>query len=50
MLTKLIMFLCHIEYKRHKQPIFYIRGIDKDYPKYLLYTENKDTYRRMNKF
>jgi hypothetical protein len=50
MLTKVIMFLCHIHYKKYNQPIFYIRGKEKDYPKYLLYTENENVYRRMDKF
>lgn len=50
MLSKLIMFLCSIHYKKHGKPIFYIKGTGKDYPKYLLYTENEAVYRRMDEF
>ena len=50
MLVRLIMWLCHIQYKRYKEPIYYIKGTGKDYPKYLLYTENPSTYDRMDRF
>lgn len=50
MLEKLIMWLCHIEYKRFGQPIFYIKGIEKDYPRHLLYTEDESVYKRMDNF
>ena len=49
-LVRLIMWLCHIECKRYKQDIFFIKGTGKDFPKYLLYTENINTYNRMDKF
>ena len=50
MLVKLIMFLCHIHYKKVKAPILYIRGKGKSYPRYLLYTEDENVYKRMNNF
>lgn len=50
MIARIIMFLCSIEYRKNKKPIFYIRGNGKDYPKYLLYTENENVYKRMNEF
>lgn len=50
MLGKIIMFLCSIHYKKYKQPIFYIRGTGKQYPRYLIYTENENVYKRMDKF
>lgn len=50
MIIRLIMFLCHLKYKQDGNDIFYIRGTDKHYPRYLLYTENKNTYNRMDKF
>ena len=49
MLAKLIMWLCHIKYKKFGFPIFYIRGTGEDYPKYLIYTENENVYRNMDK-
>ena len=48
MIAKLIMFLCRLQYKKYKKPIFYIKGTNKDYPRYLLYTEDKSTYERMD--
>lgn len=50
MLIKLIMFLCHIEYKASSYPIMFIEGNKKDDGKYLLYTENKNVARRMKDF
>lgn len=50
MLAKIIMFLCSMHYKKHKKPIFYIKGNGKDYPKYLIYTENENVYKRMDNF
>ena len=41
---------CHIGYKKHGMPIFYIKGLKKDYPKYLLYTEDENVYQRMDRF
>jgi hypothetical protein len=50
MIHKLIMWLCHIKYKSYKKDVFYIKGTDGDYPKYLLYTENENVYKRMDRF
>lgn len=56
MITKIIMFLCKIEHKRIKKEnnqniqILSIKGNGKDYPKYLLYTEDENVYKRMDKF
>lgn len=51
--VRLIMFLCHIEYKRHKkfkEDFIYIKGTGKQYPRFLLYTEKENVYKRMNDF
>jgi hypothetical protein len=50
MIAKIIMFLCHLQYKKYKQPILYIKGTGKEYPHYLLYTEDKNVYKRMDEF
>lgn len=50
MIERLIMWLCHIKYHKYGMPIFYIKGHEKDYPKYLLYTEDENVYKRMDKF
>jgi len=50
MLIKLIMFLCHLQYKKFKKPIFYIKGTEDRYPRYLLYTENENVWKRMDDF
>lgn len=50
MLANIIMFLSSIYYKKYNKPIMYIKGTGKQYPCYLLYTENEDVYRRMDKF
>lgn len=49
MIDKFIMWLCHLRYKKYGMPIFYIKGTGKDYPKYLVYTENEFVYNRMDK-
>lgn len=48
MIDRIIMWICHIKYKKYGKPIFYIKGIDKEYPKYLLYTENERVYQKMD--
>ncbi len=48
MIDKIIMWLCHIRYKKYGMPIFYIKGIECQ--KYLLYTENENVYQRMDRF
>lgn len=50
MIDRLIMWLCHRKYKKFGMPILDIKGIGKDYPKHLLYTENENVYQRMDKF
>ena len=48
LIDKLIMWLCHKRYKHYGMPIFYIKGLEKDYPKYLIYTESETVYRKMD--
>ena len=48
MISKLIMWLCSIQYEKYGKSIFYIKGTGKDYPKYLLYTEQKNVADRMD--
>jgi hypothetical protein len=50
MILKLVMWYIHKLYVKHKMPIFYIKGTGKHYPRYLLYTEDENVYRRMDKF
>lgn len=49
MIDRFIMWLCHLRYKRYGMPIFYIKGTGKDYPKYLVYTENENVYKKMDR-
>lgn len=50
MITRFVMWLLHRKYIKYGKPIFYIKGTDKDYPKYLLYTEDCRQYARMDGF
>lgn len=50
LICRFVMWLMHTRYVKIGEPIFYIRGVGKDYPKYLLYTEDETVYRRMDKF
>lgn len=50
MALKIVMWWLHRQYVKTGKPIFYIKGIKEDYPKYLLYTEDSDVYQRMNEF
>ena len=43
MISNIIMWLCHIQYKKHGKSLLYIKGLGKDYPKSLLYTEREGT-------
>ncbi len=36
-----IMLLCAIEYRKHRDNVLLIKGEDKDYPKYLVYTNDE---------
>ena len=49
-ISKIIMFLYHIQYKKVKRPILYIRGSGRSYPDYMLYTEDACVYQRMEEF
>ena len=49
MIDRLIMWLCHIKYKKYRMPIFYIKGTGEDFPKYLIYTENEFVDKKMDK-
>lgn len=49
-LTEMIMLILHRMYVKTGNDIMYIRGVGKDYPKYLLYTENPNVYKRMDDF
>jgi hypothetical protein len=49
MIDRFIMWLCHLRYKRYGMPTFYIKGTGKDYPKYLVYTENENVYKKMDR-
>jgi hypothetical protein len=49
-IADIIMFLCSILYKKHTEPILYMRGTGDKYPRYLLYTEDENIYKRMDKF
>lgn len=50
MILRFVMWYLHIRYKKQKDDIFYIKGTEKQYPKYLLYTENENVYKRMDDF
>ena len=50
MVANIIMFLCRLQYKKYHKAIFYIKGTKEKYPRYLLYTEDKNVYERMDKF
>jgi hypothetical protein len=49
-MLRVIMFLCSILYKKYNKPILYIKGTGKDYPRYLLYTQDENVYKRMDEF
>ena len=48
MITKLVMWWIHRQYLKYGMPIFYIRGTDSDYPRYLLYTEEPRVYAKFD--
>lgn len=49
-MKRFVMWWLHRQYKKYGKAIFYIKGTGKYYPKYLLYTENINVYRRMEDF
>lgn len=48
MIERFIMWYLHKQYMKYGMPTYYIRGTDKDFPRYLLYTENEVMYRRFD--
>lgn len=48
MITRLVMWWIHRQYLKYGEPIFYIRGTDRDYPRYLLYTEEPRVYEKFD--
>lgn len=51
LLVRIIMWCGHLLYKKYQHDaVLYIAGVGKDYPKYLLYTENENVYSRMDRF
>lgn len=56
MISKIIFWLIHIEYKKRVKhinfcmPMLYIKGLKKDYPKYLIYTEDENVYQIIDMF
>ena len=49
MITRLVMWWIHRQYLKYGEPIFYIRGTDKDYPRYLLYTEEPRVHEKFDR-
>lgn len=49
-MIRIVMFILHLYYKKSGEPIFYVKGKGKEYPKYLLYTEDESVYMRMEIF
>lgn len=49
-IAKFVMWWCGKECKKYGKPIYYIKGTGKDYPNYLLFTNDKEVYHRMDKF
>lgn len=51
MITRFVMWWLSRQRKKYgNKAIFYIRGTGKDYPRYLLFTENESVYNRMEDF
>lgn len=44
MITRIVMWWIHRQYLKYGQTIFYIKGTEGDYPRYMLYTENPRVY------
>lgn len=49
-MMRLVIWWLHRQYKKTGMPIYYIKGIGTDYSKYLLYTEDRSIYERMDQF
>ena len=46
----LVMWYLRRQYRKFGKPILYVRGTGKDYPRYILYTEDANVYKRMEDF
>lgn len=49
MITRLVMWWIHRQYLKYGETIFYIRGTGRDYPRYLLYTEEPRAYEEFDR-
>lgn len=49
MITRLVMWWIHRQYFKYGETIFYIRGTGRDYPRYLLYTEEPRVYEEFDR-
>ena len=50
MIARLVFWWLHKQYTKYNKPIYFIKGNGKDFPKYLLYTEDEHVYKRMENF
>lgn len=50
LIANIIILLCRILYKKTECDILSIKGHGKEYPRYLLFTENENVYKRMDRF
>lgn len=48
-IARLIIILCRIQYRKYRNPIFFIRGTEENEGEYLIYTQDKETAARMDK-
>ena len=49
LIYRFVMWLLHTQYVKFRAPVYFIKGVGKDYPKYLLYTEDEKVYQRMDR-
>lgn len=49
-MKRLVMWYLHRQYKKYRSKIIYIKGSGNDYPRYLMYTEDEDMYKKMDRF
>lgn len=50
MIFRLVMWWLHRQYIKGGMPIYYVKGNGKNYPRYMLYTEDEKIYNRMDTF
>lgn len=50
LITKFVLWWLHRQYLKYGQPIFYIKGTEELYLKYMLYTEDENVWHRMDRF